>query len=93
MTMNGHAAPIMPEIIGTNPCIQLLENMLAEVKAGNLSSVAVIAITPQSAVATAYAGGQRGDMFVGTAILADALLSEIKGPQKRPTILPARMSG
>ena len=91
--MNGHAAPVLPEILATNPCIQLLENMLAEAKAGKLSSIAVIGITPQSAVATAYAGGQRGDMFVGTAILADALLAEIKGPQKRPTIIPARMGG
>jgi len=88
---NGHPTPILQDLAAANPCIQLLENMLVEAKRGNMTSVAVVAITPQGAVATAYAGGQRAELYVGIAILQDSMLNEIKGPQKRPTIIPARM--
>ena len=91
--MNGqNTIPPIPLAIA-NPCVGLLENMLAEAKAGRLTSIAVIGITPQAQVATAYAGGQRGDLYVGAGLLQEGLLSSIKGPPQKPSIIHAKALG
>ena len=71
-----------PKIVIHNPVVDLLEKLLTDARNGQLSSLGVIGITPQSATITAWAGGQRGDMFVGCAILSDGLLASITQPQK-----------
>lgn len=91
--MNGQTA--IPPIAQVNPCVGLLENMLAEARAGHFWTVAVIGITQQGQVVSAFVGGQRGELYVGAALLQKKLLSDIAGePQQRPsTIIPARMGG
>ena len=88
--MNGKLAQIGDLVV--NPCVGLLRDMLAQAEAGALTSCAVIGITAQGQVATAYAGGQRGDLFVGTAFIFKRLLSEMEGPPApRSSIIPARV--
>ena len=89
--MSGQTTPIhgLDMAVNANPCVTALKNILVEAEAGRVTSVAIIAITPQSQVATLYAGGQRGDLFVGTAMLQKGLLEEMQAPQKRPSIIPA----
>ena len=90
--MNGSTFPI-PQLQVANPCVQLLENMLADAKIGKLTSVAVVAITPQSGIVNAYAGGQRGDLLVGTLLLQDRIKDDIKGPQTRSPLVRAGLIG
>lgn len=90
--MNGEHV-IQPLAAMVNPCVGLLENMLADAKAGRVTSVAVISILSGGQVASGYAGAQRGDLFLGAALLQDSLLTSIKGPPTRPAIIPARMGG
>ena len=90
--MNGHVAPLGGLMV--NPCVQLLRDMLAQAEAGALTTCAVIAITAQGQVATAYAGGQRGDLFVGTALVQKRLLGEMEAPSApKSSIIPVRMGG
>ena len=90
--MNGNTVQI-PQIALVNPCVQLLENMLADARANKLTSVAVVAITPQSGMVNAYAGGQRGDLLVGTLLLQDRIKDDIKGPQTRSPLVRAGLIG
>ena len=90
--MNGKLAQIGDLVV--NPCVVLLRDMLAQAEAGALTTCAVIGITAQGQVATAYAGGQRGDLFVGTALISKRLLGEMEAPSApRSTIIPARPVG
>ena len=89
--MNGQ--PAIPPLAMASPCVQLLENMMAEAKAGRITSIAVIAITQTAQVASGFAGGQRGELYVGAGILQRRLLAEIEGPPVKSSIIPARMSG
>lgn len=91
MNMNGKL-PEIPPLVMANPVVELLINMLNEVKAGHVSSVAVIGVTTGGAVAIATAGGQRGDMYVGAGMLQQTILKEISQPQQRPSILRATVS-
>ena len=89
--MNGNVAPLGALMV--NPCVQLLRDMLAQAESGTLTTCAVIAITSTGQVATAYAGAQRGDLFVGTALVSKRLLSEMEAPAPKSSIIPARMGG
>lgn len=87
--MNGNVAPLGALMV--NPCVQLLRDMLAQAESGALTTCAVIGITSTGQVATAYAGAQRGDLFVGAALVSKRLLSEMEGPPvPRSSIIPAR---
>lgn len=90
--MNGSTISI-PQLAAANPCVQLLENMLSEAKAGKLTSIAVVAVTQQSAMVNAYAGGQRGDLLVGTLLLQDRIKDDIKSPQARSPLVLAKGIG
>ena len=90
--MNGKLAQIGDLVV--NPCVVVLRDMLAQAEAGALTTCAVIGITAQGQVATAYAGGQRGDLFVGTALISKRLLGEMEAPPApRSSIIPARPVG
>jgi hypothetical protein len=90
--MNGEGSPI-PQIMMSNPVVEVLTNMLNEAKAGRISSIAVVGITPQSAVAVAYAGGQRGDLYVGFGMIQRRLLQDIEAPAPRSPIIRAAAVG
>ena len=92
--LNGGVDPAIQNIIVTNPIVELLEKMLAEAKAGRVTSVIIAGVTPTGGVLSAYAGGQRGDMYIGMAILQRKLLQDIEGPQpKQSPILRAAAIG
>ena len=90
--LNGETSPIQ-QIIVTNPVVELLSNILNEAKAGKISSIAIVGITPQSAVAVAYAGGQRGDLYVGFGMIQRRLLEDIEAPAPRSSIIRAAAVG
>ena len=59
MNMNGETSPI-PQIVMGNPVLELLAGIINEVKAGRVTTVAVLAVAPQGGVATPYVGPQAG---------------------------------
>lgn len=87
--MNGEPAatelPPLPQM--QNPVIRLLEDFLAQAKAGNVVAVACVAINQQRGVANAYAGLLHGDLYVGSGMLQARLLAEIMHPQSRSSIV------
>jgi nicotinamide mononucleotide (NMN) deamidase PncC len=74
-----------------NPVVDLLESLLAEARAGRITSIAAVAVAGLAGVATPWAGSQIGDIFVGAAMLQSRIMRQMEEPQKRPTIIPARM--
>lgn len=91
--MNGEQGPILPQLAVANPLVMLLEQLLAQARAGGISSIAVIHISPQGAITTLYSSGQRGDLYVGSAILQQRLLSDIQAPQQGPKLVRATAFG
>lgn len=85
--MNGTDA--LPPIMMSNPLVDLLSQLLSDVKTGKISSIGVVAITPQGGCARAYAGPQRGDIYIGVSLLKKQILTDIETPQGRPSILRA----
>lgn len=83
----------IPGLTMANPCIELLKAMLADAEAGRISTIAVIAVSPQTHVAISYAGGQRGDLYVGTGLMQKRLLAEMEAPPPKSTIIPVRVGG
>ena len=90
--INGETSPI-PAIAMANPLVDMVTQLLAEVRAGRISSMAVVAVTPQGAVGTPYAGGQRADMYLGAGLLQDRILQDIKAPPQRSSIIRATVGG
>lgn len=85
--MNGSNA--LPPLMMSNPVVDLLTQLLSEAKAGKISSIGIVAVTPQGGCARAYAGGQRGDVYIGISLLKKQILADIEAPQGRPSILRA----
>lgn len=71
------------------PVEQLLLDMLKQ--AGQTTSIAIVAIGQQGQITTAFAGGQRGDMYVGAGMLSQRLLADIMAPPKPGQILRPRL--
>jgi len=95
MSVNNGASALPPLAIG-NPCVQLLEQLLAEVRAGKITSVAVVGITPTAGAAAIWAGAQIGELYVGTGMLSRRMLAAIEGQPAQParsSIIPARFQG
>lgn len=94
MSLINGAEPM--QVVTNNPVVELLARMIAEAKAGNLTSIAIIGITPGEAVMSAYAGGQKGGMYVGTGIVQRKLLAEIEGvpaPARPPLVRATGLMG
>jgi hypothetical protein len=90
MSMNG----INVEMPGlANPCTDLLEKLLVEAKAGRITSLGAVFTNSAGATSGAYAGGQRGDLYVGSAILQRQLLDDMTRPQQRSSIVRATVGG
>jgi hypothetical protein len=89
--MNGSISPI-PQLAMMNPVVQMLEGVLADAKAGRLSSVALVVCMPNGGFGLNYVGGQKGDLFIGASSLAKRLLQDIENPPKVSPIVRATMS-
>jgi hypothetical protein len=89
--MNGSVSPI-PQIALANPVVQLLESFLASARAGQITSLAIIAAPPSGGYGMNYAGLQRGDLFIGCHSAAKRLMNDMEAPQKSP-IIRATMNG
>jgi len=92
MSMNGEPAandlPPIPQL--KNPIVQMLEEFLAQAKAGNLAACGIVAISQQRGVANAYVGMLHGDLYVGAGMLQARLLGEIVNPKPMSSIVRAR---
>lgn len=91
--MNGEQDPILPQLAVANPLVMLLEQLTAQAKAGGISSIAVIHIGPRGELTTLYGGAQRGDLYVGSALLQKRLLGDIEAPQQGPKLVRATAFG
>ena len=92
--MQGDSMNGIPQMAVVNPLIELLTNMLNEAKSGRISSVMVVGVTPQSGMAMAYAGGQRGELYTGCGLAQKRLLADIEAPQQpQSRIIRAGMMG
>lgn len=83
--------PLMNDL--ANPVVQVLEKLLADVRAGSVSSVGLIAITPAGQVGAMYAGQQRADIYVGADLLKTRMLDEMRTPPSQSPIIRARIAG
>ena len=92
MSMNGDSTPI-PQILLTNPVVQLLGQMMAEAKAGKITSIAIIAVNPTGGVGAAAAGGQSGDLYVGCGMLMGRIMSQIEAPPAKSSLVRATVVG
>lgn len=83
--MNGKDV-VFPPIQISNPIVDLLQNALNDAKAGRISAVAMVIMTPQAGLATPHTGSPFS-LLGGTLILQDDLKSALKGAQGRPSII------
>ena len=86
--MNG--ASVMPPVAIGNPVVDLLSALLNDAKAGKIGSVGLVVVPPQGGCAPFWAGGQRGDLFVGAALLSKKILDDIATPQQKSSLVLAR---
>ena len=85
--MNG-----IPQIAIVNPIVEMVERLLADVKANNISSVGLVVVTPQGGIGAMLGGPQRTEIYLGAGILQKRMLQEIDPPpgaQQRPAIIRA----
>ena len=90
--MNGETSPI-PQIVMGNPVLELLTGIINEVKAGRVTTVAVLAVAPQGGVATPYVGPQAGDLYVAAGLLQRRILQNIEAPPARSPLIRATVVG
>lgn len=84
-----------PPMSMVNPVVMLLQQLMEDAKANRITSIGIVAVTPQGQLAALWAGPQRGDVYVGSAMLQKRMLHELDPPPdaKRPTIVRATMAG
>jgi hypothetical protein len=93
MNGNGEGMQALPGLAMGNPIVDLLNGVLQDAKAGRISSIAIVAVTPQHGVATPYVGGQLGDMFIGASLLKAELFDKIRTPPKSSPIIRGVLAG
>lgn len=72
-----------------NPLVQGLEAILAKVKTGEVSTIAIVALSPQGFFPPIVLGPQRAEMCPALDFAKASLLAEIFAPPKNPGILRA----
>jgi hypothetical protein len=87
--MNGIS---IPQFSMPNPVVQLIEQILADAKAGHITSIAFVA-SSGGGFGYNYVGPQRGDLHTGACALARKLLNDIETPEKKSPIVRAAMNG
>lgn len=83
---NGTAIPLGAV---KNPVEAMLKQVLADVRAGHITTVGLIAVRAGGGAMTILQGPQAGDVFIGAASMQKKLLDAMEQPQK-PAILRAR---
>jgi hypothetical protein len=83
--MNGEPQPILV----SNPLADMVSTLLKDIQAGQITSVAVVAVMRQGGCGSMYAGPQRGDLFIGASSLTKKLLADIEAPQPKSSIIRA----
>ena len=53
----------------TSPVVLFLEKLLTDARTGAFTSMATVAVGPHGQLMTGWAGGQRGEMYVGAAMV------------------------
>ena len=74
----------------TSPVVLFLDKLLTDARTGAFTSMATVAVGPHGQLMTGWAGGQRGEMYVGAAMVQQGLLKEITQPAPRGGIIPVR---
>jgi len=69
-----------------NPMMMLLKQIVDAVNAGQISSIAMIAVQPNGITSSHYVGEQRADINVGADILKQVLLRDMTQPKRSPII-------
>ena len=91
--LNGAAVAALGKIPQVSAAVEILEKVLAEAKAGRVTSVGILMIDPNGGVATPWAGQQIPQLHLGASMMQARIIRMIEAPQKQPTIIPARMGG
>ena len=74
-----------------NPIVTMLEQLLVEARAGRVSTLGVVVVNPTGGVAAPFLGPQICELYTGTGMLQGRIMRQIEEPQKRSSIIPARM--
>lgn len=92
MNVNGMTLPGLGNPPVVTAAVDILEKVLAEAKAGRVTSIAMVMIDQNGGFATPWAGPQIPQMYLGAGALQARILRSIENPAKS-TIIPARMGG
>jgi hypothetical protein len=76
-----------------NPLVQALETILAKVKTGEISTVAIIPMAPQGYFPPLILGPQRVEMCAALDFAKASLLAEIFSPPKAGIVRAPEMPG
>lgn len=79
MEMNGATGVLGIQV--ENPMVQMLQNALNEAKAGRISSIAIVMVTPQGGVANPAMGNQFAELYVALGMTQDDIMKQIKQPR------------
>lgn len=83
--MNGSAQ--IPPLQFVNPIVEMLKGVIVQVESGQISSVAVVAVTPEGGVGTPWHGPQVALLHTGAALLESRILRHLEQGSQKPQIL------
>jgi hypothetical protein len=88
--VNGIDAPP----IGINPLVKMLEDVLVQARAGQISSLAMVILTPGGGLATPWAGPQTSDLYMGAGIMQKRIVDTLTQAPRSPIVrVPAGAIG
>lgn len=90
--LNGLPLPGMGNVQVVSAAVEILEKILAEAKAGRVTSVGIVMVDPNGGVATPWAGPQIPQIYLGAGMMQTRIVRGIESPPKS-AIIPARMGG
>lgn len=90
--LNGMTLPGLGNVPVVSAAVDLLEKVLAEAKAGKVTSIGLVMVDPNGGIATPWAGPQIPQLHLGAGMMATRIIRAIESPPKS-TIIPARMGG
>lgn len=90
--LNGLPLPGLGNVPVVSAAVDILEKVLAQAKAGNVSSIAMVMVDPNGGVATPWAGSQIPQIYLGAGMMQTRIIRSIEAPPKS-AIIPARMGG
>jgi hypothetical protein len=90
--LNGLPLPGLGNVPVVSVAVDILEKVLAEARAGRVTSVAMVIVDPNGGVATPWGGPQLAQMYLGAGMMQSRIIRGIEAPPKS-AIIPARMGG